>query len=156
MHSRPVTPRSGQQRHAMDKLVLGWGGLCTRIARSRGCCLENCIPGRKLVVDVLELPLLVLVLVPVPVSRRPHRRVARAHWICCTLRLFTSSFLVSGCVSCLCCCRYVAKAEALIKTAMSACDHGPPVPPQQLESDMEYEIQVSYVCVCASYACMCV
>lgn len=39
-------------------------------------------------------------------------------------------------------CRYVAKADALIKTAISACDNGPPVPPRELEADMEDEIKV--------------
>lgn len=51
-------------------------------------------------------------------------------------------------------CRYVEKAQALIKTAMKACDNGPPVPPQQLEDDMKYEIQVRMVCTDAcTYAC---
>lgn len=45
-----------------------------------------------------------------------------------------------------CVCRYVAKADALIKTAIAACDNGPAVPPQELEADMEHEIQVSQAC----------
>ncbi|CAM9657059.1 unnamed protein product, partial [Ectocarpus sp. 8 AP-2014] len=36
---------------------------------------------------------------------------------------------------------YLTKANALIETGMKACDNGPPVPPKDLEADMEDEIQ---------------
>lgn len=42
--------------------------------------------------------------------------------------------------------RYLAKANALIETGMKACDNGPPVPPKDLEADMEDEIQVALFC----------
>lgn len=45
---------------------------------------------------------------------------------------------------------FVEKADALVKTAISACDNGPPVPPQKLEADMAVEIQVRQAaCACA-------
>ncbi|CAN0363193.1 unnamed protein product [Ectocarpus fasciculatus] len=36
---------------------------------------------------------------------------------------------------------YLAKANSLIETGMNACDMGPPVPPKDLEADMQDEIQ---------------
>lgn len=49
--------------------------------------------------------------------------------------------------------RFVEKADTLIKTAIAACDNGPPVPPQDLEADMAVEIQVQQLLLWCCLRC---